>query len=59
MMGDRRLRCRHCDRAIGRDNPHLPFCGERCRLLDLGRWIDGAFRIAGEKTSKAEGEGDR
>ncbi len=19
---------------------HLPFCSERCRLIDLGRWLD-------------------
>lgn len=25
-----------------------PFCSERCRLLDLARWIDGDYRIAGE-----------
>jgi endogenous inhibitor of DNA gyrase (YacG/DUF329 family) len=25
-----------------------PFCSQRCRLLDLGRWADGNFRIAGE-----------
>jgi len=25
-----------------------PFCSERCRLLDLERWIDGDYRIAGE-----------
>ena len=58
-MDQRRQRCRRCDRVIGRDNPHLPFCSERCRLLDLGRWIDGTFRVAGEKVSKTEGEGDR
>jgi endogenous inhibitor of DNA gyrase (YacG/DUF329 family) len=25
-----------------------PFCSERCRLLDLARWIEGDYRIAGE-----------
>lgn len=24
---------------------HLPFCSERCRLLDLGKWADGSYRI--------------
>jgi endogenous inhibitor of DNA gyrase (YacG/DUF329 family) len=23
-----------------------PFCSERCRLADLGQWLDGAFRIS-------------
>ncbi|HLK88637.1 MAG TPA: DNA gyrase inhibitor YacG [Polyangia bacterium] len=22
-----------------------PFCSERCRLVDLGKWLDGGFRI--------------
>jgi uncharacterized protein len=22
-----------------------PFCSERCRLADLGSWLDGAYRI--------------
>lgn len=32
------------------DLPTFPFCCERCRLIDLGRWIDGDYAIpAGEK----------
>ena len=27
------------------DLPGFPFCSERCKLIDLGRWIDGAFAI--------------
>ncbi|MGH2272745.1 DNA gyrase inhibitor YacG [Anaerohalosphaeraceae bacterium U12dextr] len=23
----------------------FPFCSERCRLIDLGKWIDGVYRI--------------
>ena len=25
-----------------------PFCSKRCRLMDLGRWIDGDYRVAGD-----------
>lgn len=24
---------------------HRPFCSARCRLIDLGRWIDGTYRV--------------
>ena len=24
---------------------YKPFCSERCRLADLGKWLDGAYRI--------------
>ena len=22
-----------------------PFCSERCKLIDLGRWLDGRYQI--------------
>jgi endogenous inhibitor of DNA gyrase (YacG/DUF329 family) len=25
-----------------------PFCSERCRLIDLGQWLGGRYRIPGE-----------
>lgn len=25
---------------------YLPFCSERCRLIDLGRWLGESYRIA-------------
>jgi endogenous inhibitor of DNA gyrase (YacG/DUF329 family) len=28
-----------------------PFCSERCKVLDLARWVDGEYRIAGEPVS--------
>lgn len=24
---------------------HFPFCSERCKLIDLGRWLDGRYQI--------------
>lgn len=30
------------------DQPFFPFCSERCKLVDLGRWIDGAYTISRE-----------
>jgi endogenous inhibitor of DNA gyrase (YacG/DUF329 family) len=27
--------------------PQFPFCSDRCRLVDLGRWLGGAYRIPG------------
>ncbi len=28
------------------EQPHGPFCSERCRLVDLGRWLNEDYRIA-------------
>jgi endogenous inhibitor of DNA gyrase (YacG/DUF329 family) len=27
-----------------------PFCSERCKLIDLGAWIDECHRIPGDET---------
>lgn len=27
------------------DGPAFPFCSKRCRLLDLGKWINGDYRV--------------
>jgi len=27
------------------ENAFFPFCSERCKLLDLGKWLSGAYRI--------------
>ena len=24
---------------------HFPFCSDRCKLIDLGRWLDGKYQI--------------
>ena len=30
------------------DSRWRPFCSERCRLEDLAKWVDGAYRVPGE-----------
>ncbi len=37
-----------------------PFCSERCRWADLGRWLQGDYRVAGPSTDCASdsSEGD-
>jgi endogenous inhibitor of DNA gyrase (YacG/DUF329 family) len=32
--------------------PSFPFCSERCRLIDIGRWADGSYVIAGAPAAK-------
>lgn len=36
------------------NNPHRPFCSERCRLLDLGAWAEGRHHIPGEPAALPE-----
>ncbi len=37
-------------------NQFKPFCSERCRLIDLGKWASGEYRIAGEKKDVPDAE---
>jgi len=46
VVGEKR-RCVHCRRRPI-DPEWRPFCSERCRLLDLGNWIDERYRVPSE-----------
>lgn len=46
------------------ENPWRPFCSERCKLIDLGKWASEEYRIEGEEAGeeserKGEGEGKK
>jgi endogenous inhibitor of DNA gyrase (YacG/DUF329 family) len=42
----RRLRCPTCRTLVVRTAPDFPFCSERCRLIDLGKWASGQYVIS-------------
>jgi endogenous inhibitor of DNA gyrase (YacG/DUF329 family) len=60
-------RCPRCGKVItcaGKLRPkgHLryrPFCSARCKLIDLGRWIDEEYHIASEKPLPDEKEPEK
>jgi endogenous inhibitor of DNA gyrase (YacG/DUF329 family) len=39
------LKCPICKKQVALGDPHFPFCSERCRLIDLGRWANEEYRI--------------
>lgn len=42
------LKCPQCHTPVAwQGNPHRPFCSQRCRLIDLGQWVDEGYRIPG------------
>jgi endogenous inhibitor of DNA gyrase (YacG/DUF329 family) len=56
-MHDRKITCPICRKeAKWDDNPFRPFCSERCRLIDLGKWASGDYRIAGQDRPPESGE---
>ena len=41
------LRCPTCRKHVAPrlENECFPFCSERCRVIDLGKWLEGSYRI--------------
>ena len=49
-------RCSICDRAFdSEESPAMPFCSERCRLVDLGRWLEEGYGLQIESEDMVEG----
>jgi endogenous inhibitor of DNA gyrase (YacG/DUF329 family) len=45
-------RCPVCSAVLELEStPTAPFCGERCRLVDLGRWLDESYAVTTPRTS--------
>lgn len=42
------MKCPICRKEVPFGAPEMPFCSERCRLIDLGRWADEEYRIPAE-----------
>jgi len=40
------LHCPICRKEVALDSPDVPFCSDRCRLIDLGKWASGDYKIA-------------
>ena len=50
----RTVRCPMCgQRTTWSENPHRPFCSERCRLADLEGWLTGRYVVAGDPETSA------
>lgn len=41
----------------GASRTPFPFCSERCRLIDLGRWLKGDYQIPVVDPDAAEDDG--
>jgi uncharacterized protein len=43
------MQCPICKKPVPDAEPDrpacYPFCSERCKLIDLGRWLDGKYQI--------------
>jgi endogenous inhibitor of DNA gyrase (YacG/DUF329 family) len=48
-----KLKCPICKKPVERTAADFPFCSERCRLIDLGKWASGQYVVSspGDDTS--------
>ena len=42
----RSLGCPTCRKIVLARGPDFPFCSERCRAIDLGKWASGGYVIS-------------
>jgi uncharacterized protein len=40
------LRCPTCKTIVLAGSEDFPFCSDRCRLIDLGKWASGGYVIS-------------
>jgi len=40
------LRCPTCQQLVQASDEDFPFCSDRCRKIDLGKWASGVYKIS-------------
>jgi uncharacterized protein len=49
------LQCSVCGKTFRpEDSRAMPFCSERCRSIDLGRWLDERYGLPAEPSEEDE-----
>jgi uncharacterized protein len=41
-----KLKCPICKKPVTIKDTEFPFCSDRCRLIDLGKWASGGYVIS-------------
>ena len=55
----RKVACPQCGtEVVWEESATRPFCSERCRLMDLGAWLDEKYVIPGEAVSLPDDDGE-
>jgi uncharacterized protein len=53
------MKCPICAKDVAFDDPEMPFCSERCRLIDLGNWASEKYVISSPIESSTDEEAPR
>jgi uncharacterized protein len=54
------MHCPICERDFDPASPAAakPFCSDRCRLIDLGRWLGEGYSLSAERGVEADEQPD-
>ena len=53
------IRCPICERQFDpTTSPAMPFCSQRCRQIDLGRWLREVYSVPVERDPDEVREGE-
>jgi uncharacterized protein len=57
----KKVPCPRCGQpaAFSRQNKWRPFCSERCKMIDLGKWAAEDYRIASKDDKPPETPDER
>src|SRR5262249_10337689 len=50
-----KLKCPTCKQPVEGTSVDFPFCSERCRLIDLGKWASGEYVVSSPLNDIADG----
>ncbi|MCA9052159.1 MAG: DNA gyrase inhibitor YacG [Planctomycetaceae bacterium] len=51
------VKCAYCKQVeVARADEFYPFCSKRCKMLDLGGWVNESYRIPGPPGMSSETE---
>ncbi|MFZ0732330.1 MAG: DNA gyrase inhibitor YacG [Candidatus Sulfotelmatobacter sp.] len=49
-----KLHCPICKKPVKNTGPDFPFCSDRCRTIDLGKWASGGYVVSSPVTDADE-----
>jgi len=49
-------RCPICKKELSNRAKNFPFCSARCKLVDVGNWFEGSYRVEADRAMPTWGE---
>ena len=45
-----KIKCPTCKTSVKKSDADFPFCSERCKTIDLGKWASGGYVVSSPVT---------